>query len=86
MADELTAMWGDSSLLDEENLGVSVESIEISPLVSRGKACLVGKLISNMIVLEEFLRAPEMRAWRPKGGVNFNILGENKFVAEFEYS
>jgi hypothetical protein len=86
MADELTAMWGNFSLLEEENLGVSVESTEIVPLESRGKDCLVGKLISDRIVPKEFLRVPLIRAWRPKGNVKFSMLGENKFVVEFESS
>jgi hypothetical protein len=86
MADELTTMWGNFSLLEEENLGFSVESTEIVPLVSRGKDWLVGKLISDRIVPKEFLRVPLIRAWRPKGIVKFSMLGENKFVVDFESS
>jgi hypothetical protein len=82
--EDLTHMWGKLSLLEEENSGVSLETSEIESLVSRGKHCLIGKLIADKVVPKEFFKAPLLRAWRPSREVFFRVVGENMFVAEFE--
>jgi hypothetical protein len=56
--EDLTHMWGKFSLLEEENSGVSLETSEIEPLVSRGKHCLIGKLLADRVVPKEFFKAP----------------------------
>jgi hypothetical protein len=38
---------GNFSLLEEENVGVSLDITEIAPLVTSGKACLVGCLLAD---------------------------------------
>jgi hypothetical protein len=76
---------GKFSLLEDENSGVSLEASELDPLMNRGQACLVGKLLANIIVLKEFFKPPLLRAWRPMGAVPFHMVGENMFVVEFEY-
>jgi hypothetical protein len=60
--EDLTHMWGKLSLLEEENSGVSLETSEIESLVSRGKHCLIGKLIADKVVPKEFFKAPLLRA------------------------
>jgi len=37
---------------------------ELEPLVDRGKACLVGKLLADRIVPKDYFRAPLLRIWR----------------------
>jgi hypothetical protein len=82
--EDLTHMWGKFSLLEEENSSVSLEMSEIEPLVSRGKHCLIGKLLADRVVPKEFFKTPFLRAWHPSGEVFFRVVGENMFVAEFE--
>jgi hypothetical protein len=82
--EDLTHMWGKFSLMEEENSGVSLETAEIESLVSRGKFCLIGKLLVERVVTKEFYKAPLLRAWRPTGEVFIRVVGENMFVAEFE--
>jgi len=85
MAEDLQEMWGKFSLNKDENSRVSLEDVEIAPMVHRGKICLVGKIMVDRIVPKEFFRALLIRAWRPMGEVFFKVLGGNRFIAEFEY-
>lgn len=55
MEEDLAKRWGKFSLLDEENTGVSIQDSELVPLVSRGKFCLVGKLLADRVVAKDFL-------------------------------
>jgi len=85
MEEDIFSMWGNFSLLDDENEGVSLDADDLNPLVRRGKSCLVGKLLVDRIVPKEFFKAPLIRAWKPTGSVSFRILGNNMFVADFEH-
>jgi hypothetical protein len=83
--EELSSKWGKFSLREEEHVGVSLKALEIIPLVNRGRACVVGKLVADRIIPREYYKAPLTRIWHPMGEVIFNVIGENLFVAEFEY-
>jgi hypothetical protein len=84
MAEELTEMWGNFKLLEEENIGVSIDNVELDPLLSRGQACIVGKILADRVVPMEFFKKPLIRVWQPLGTVSFRSLGENMFIADFE--
>ncbi|XP_062173686.1 uncharacterized protein LOC133879165 [Alnus glutinosa] len=84
MEDDLADMWRNFSLMEEENVGVSVGSDELEPLVSRGEACVVVKIQSDRVIPKDFFKTPLLRAWRPSGAVSFRVLGENLFLADFE--
>ncbi len=83
MAKELTEMWGNFKL-EEENIGVSIDNVELDPLLSRGQACIVGKILADRVVPMEFFKKPLIRVWQPLGTVSFRSLGENMFIADFE--
>ncbi len=85
MIEEISAMWGKLSLREEESVGVSLENLEIVPMVDRGRSCLVGKLVADRIIPKEFCKAPLMRAWRLAGSKLFKVIGENMFIVEFKY-
>jgi len=85
MMEELSSMWGNFSLREEENVGVSLGAPEVEPLVNRGRSCIVGKLIADRIIPKEYYKDPLTRIWRPLGELMFNVIGENLFVAEFEH-
>ena len=81
---DLTKQWERLSLLEEENLEVpAVESV-MEPLVDRGSACMVGKLLVDNIVGNEILKSLLIRAWQPTGRFSFKNLGVNLFLIEFE--
>jgi hypothetical protein len=46
---------------------------------------VVGKLVADRIIPREYYKAPLTRIWHPMGMVTFNVIGENLFIAEFEY-
>jgi hypothetical protein len=83
--EELSSMWGKFSLREEENVGVSLEVPDIDSLVTRERTCVVGKLVADRIIPKEYYKAPLTRIWHPTRMVTFNVIGENLFIAEFEY-
>jgi hypothetical protein len=58
MAEDLQEMWGKFSLNKDENSRVSLEDVEIAPMVHRGKICLVGKIMVDRIVPKDPGRKP----------------------------
>jgi hypothetical protein len=82
--EDLSDLWGKFSLLEDETSGVSLEDSEIEPMVSRGKYCLIGKLLSDRVVTKDFLKASMKCAWRPAGETVFQAIEDNMFVVEFD--
>jgi hypothetical protein len=66
MEEELSEMWGKFSLLEDEDIGVSLETSELDPLVNRGKVCIIEKIQADSIVPKEFFKGPLIRAWRAR--------------------
>jgi hypothetical protein len=58
-------LWGKFTLGEEENVGVSLDILEIDHLVIRGKTCLVDKLVMDRIISKEFYKAHLTLVWRP---------------------
>lgn len=85
MVDDLTKLWGNFSLLEEECLEVDIDDQSLVGIVSRGKSCLVGKLVADRFVGKEIIRSTLVRGWRPTGSTSFTMLGDNLFLVEFEY-
>jgi len=82
--EDLSHLRGKFSLLEDETSEVSLEASEIEPMVSRGRYCLIGKLLSDRVVSKDFLKAPLRRAWRPAGETVFQAIEDNMFVVEFD--
>jgi hypothetical protein len=53
--------------------------------VSRGKSCLVGKLVADRIVSKEIIKSTLVMGWTPIRFISFKVLGENLFLVDFEY-
>jgi hypothetical protein len=85
MEEELSEKWEKFSLLEDEDTGVCLESSELTPLVNRGKDCLIGKIVADHIIPKDFFRGPLLHAW-PEGMVSFGMIGDNLFLAEFEFA
>jgi hypothetical protein len=84
MADELTRQWGKLNLREDENPGIVIKAQTVSPLIQRGRSCMVGKLLSERIISKEVLKVPMVRAWKPTGSVSFKTLGPNLFLIDLE--
>ena len=78
---------GELSFTEEEDVDVDVvirrEIME--GMVARGKSCIIGKLLYNMLVSKEILKKEMVRWWKPTGWLTFKVVGENMFLMEFEY-
>lgn len=84
MADDLTKRWENFSLSEEESLEVEIHNDALEDIVTKGKSCLVGKLIAERIVGKDTIRSTLVRGWKPEGAVSFKTLGNNLFLVEFE--
>jgi hypothetical protein len=86
MAEDLTRMWGNFSLTEEEDVEIEIQKEAMEGMVSRGKSCLEGKLISDHFVSKEAIKSTLICWWKPFGQLTFKVLGENLFLIEFEHS
>jgi hypothetical protein len=85
MAEDLTKLWRNFCLSEEESLGVEVVEQGMHEIGSRGKACMVSKLFSDRLIGKDAIRSTPVRAWRPEGTLVFKVLGDNIFLLEFEH-
>ncbi|XP_059436731.1 uncharacterized protein LOC132169771 [Corylus avellana] len=85
MTEELTTLWGKLTLMEEEDVRLGISENGIAPLVDRGNACVVGKLLADRTVGKEIVKTPLLRAWQPTGRVSFKTLGPNLFLIDFEH-
>jgi hypothetical protein len=84
MGDESLNPWGNFSLSNDEDLDVEVNAVEVKNTVSRGKSCVVGKLIVDHIVCKETIKKEMKRWWKLSEEAKFKVLGDNLFLIEFE--
>jgi len=56
-AADLTKLWGKFSLSAEESVGVEVEEGAVVEIMTKGKLCLVGKLIANQLLSKDIIKA-----------------------------
>jgi hypothetical protein len=62
MAEEVTKMWENFNLLKEESVGIKTQEVDFVPLVGRGSAYVVGKLLADRMVGKEIIKTPLIQA------------------------
>ena len=75
---------GKIDVMEEEDTRLGITKNGIAPLVDRGNACVVGKLLGDRIVGKDIMKTPLIHAWQPTGRVGFKTLGPNLFLIDFE--
>jgi hypothetical protein len=85
MAEDLTNLWGNLSLVEEEDDELEIADPAMDGLAQRGKLCLVGKLIADRLISKETIKSKLIRGWKSLGKISFTVLGENLFLLEFQY-
>jgi hypothetical protein len=87
MAEELPPLhlWGKFSFTEAEDVEVNINESRADPLVTRGKSCLIGKLLADRVVPKDFIKIHMLCAWKPLESLVFQVLGENLFMMDFEY-
>ncbi|XP_059462008.1 uncharacterized protein LOC132191003 [Corylus avellana] len=63
---------------------VAIQPRSVENVVSRGKVCIIAKLLSERYVGKEIIRRQLIKGWRPTGHLSFKVIGENLFLVEFE--
>ena len=58
MAEELTKQWGKFTLREDDNPGIVIKEQAFVPLVQRGQACMVGRLLAERTINKEILKTP----------------------------
>lgn len=58
MEDDMNKLWEKFSLMEEEDEEVFAPEKEVEPMVQRGSACVVGKLLADKTVGKDVIRAP----------------------------
>ncbi|XP_059436900.1 uncharacterized protein LOC132169985 [Corylus avellana] len=84
MAEDLSKLWGKLSLDEGEMMEVAIQPRMVEGVVSRGKFCVVGKLLTDCFVGKDIIKRTLIKGWRPTGSLSFKVLGENVFILEFE--
>ena len=85
MAEDLTALWGKLTLMDEEDTRLGITEHGIAPRVDRGHACVVGKLLVDRTVGKDIVKTPLIHAWQPTSRVSFKTLGPNLYLIDFDH-
>jgi hypothetical protein len=83
MADDLSRLWGNLSLDEGGIIELEIRPWSVEVVVSRGKFCLVGKLLTERYVGKEIIKRTLIKGWRPSEHMTFKVLGDNMFILEF---
>lgn len=85
MAEDLSNLWRNLSLSEEESLEVEATEQGLHNIAARGRSCLVGKLLADRLIGKDGIKAILIRGWKPTGTTILKNLGENLFLVEFEH-
>jgi hypothetical protein len=84
MAEELTKLWGNLTLTEDEDcLEINVQAEEFDTGATIGKTCVIGKLMVNHLVSKETIKNALILGWKLFGNASFKVLGENLFLIDF---
>ncbi|XP_042939610.1 uncharacterized protein LOC122274661 [Carya illinoinensis] len=83
--DELTKRWEKLNLSKEESKVFHVQNEGAKEGSSRGKHCIIGKVLSEKGVNNEAFRSTMSQVWRLEGWVRFKDLGDQSFLIEFQW-
>ncbi|XP_059451002.1 uncharacterized protein LOC132181786 [Corylus avellana] len=85
MEEDLSRLWGNLSLTEDEEVEVEIKSEALAGIVSRGRSCLVGKLLTERFIGKDIIRSQLIRWWKPTGRLTLKVVGENTFLIDFEH-
>ncbi|XP_059458313.1 uncharacterized protein LOC132187906 [Corylus avellana] len=82
-AEELSRLWENLTLMEEEGADLTIGESDLAPLAAREVSCVVGKLLADRVVGKDVIKTPLIRAWHPNDWISFKALGANLFLIEF---
>lgn len=80
MENGIPTSWEKFSLTDVEDLELSIPKVELHEGVTRGKTCVLGKLIVERMVSKEMIQSTLIQCRKPTGNLFFKILGAIWFL------
>ncbi|XP_059436194.1 uncharacterized protein LOC132169129 [Corylus avellana] len=83
MEEDLPKLLEKFTLTEDEELELEIPGEKFQELASRGKACIVGKLLTDRLVSKEIVKESLSRWWKLVGGLSFKVLGDNLFLIDF---
>jgi hypothetical protein len=84
MADDLSTLWGNLSLTEDEDLELSFDKVDLNEGETFGQVCVLGKLMADRMVSRETIRLSMLQWWKLEdSSITFKVLGENLFLIEF---
>ncbi|KAK6140252.1 hypothetical protein DH2020_026050 [Rehmannia glutinosa] len=81
MADDITTLYANLSLNEEENTTIPLDASHLN--VTDGSLCLVGKILSSRIINFDSIAAMFKRLWSPRHGLSCKPLGDNSILFQF---
>lgn len=82
MDEELAKLWEGFSLTDQERQELVLPTYALNESISTRKFCLLAPV--DKVVNREAFRTTMAKVWRPDGWIQFNKVGENKYMLEFQ--
>ena len=83
MVDDLSTLWGNLSLTEDEDLELSFGQADLNKGETYGQVCVLGKLMADRLVSKETICTSMVQWWRPEESFTFKVLGDNLFLIEF---
>ena len=83
MANDLSSMWQNLSLVDDEIFEMEAPAEEWRDVTNMGQCCVVGKLAADRFMSKETIKSTLLRWWKLSETFSFKVLGENLFLIEF---
>jgi hypothetical protein len=84
MADNLSTLWGNLSLTEDEDLELSFDKVDLNEGETFGQVCVLGKLMADRMVSRETIQLSMLQWWKLEdSSITFKVLGKNLFLIEF---
>ena len=83
MVDDLSNMWMNLSLAEDESFELEAPDGEWREVASHGNLCVVGKLIADRILSKETIKNTLLKWCKMKETLSIKIFEENIFLVEF---
>ena len=83
MAEELEELWKKLTFIEEEDVGIVLDSSSTRAVKEVGKCCVVMKILTQRCISLDALRKNMRMLWKPNKGVQISKIDGDLFLVEF---
>ena len=83
MAEELEELWKKLTFIEEEDVGIVLDSSSTRAMKEVGKCCVVMKILTQRCISLDALRKNMRMLWKPNKGVQISKIDGDLFLVEF---